>query len=498
MITNTVRIAALQSPALTYPVEQPFHPDTAFPESPSPVIATAPNLVYGAVRDLLRLAGLDCDRFGTADWNPLRGLVNPGETILLKPNLVKESHPRDPEGWRYVITHGSVIRALADYVWMALNGRDTVIVADAPQTDSSFSAMVRLLGLDAIRDFYCAHGLDFRLLDLRKEEWLNRDGVIIERRRLGGDPRGYIAFDLAAASEFADHPGAGRYYGADYDAEEVNRHHSGGRHEYLIAGTAIACDVIINIPKLKTHKKAGITVSLKNLVGINGDKNWLPHHTEGAPATGGDERPGDDSRRRLERTLVAQTRRLSSQLPGVGPWLHRKLRRMGGHVFGDTEDVIRSGNWWGNDTTWRMCLDLNKIALYGNLDGTLREARPHNRKRHYVLVDGIVAGEGRGPMNPDPLPAGVLLFGVNPPSVDAVAAYLMGFDPDCIPIVRQAFRCKHYPLADWDWRAIELSSNNPAWNGPLSTIPDDATFHFEPHFGWKGQIERQAYEAAGI
>ena len=51
-------------------------------------------------------------------------------------------------------------------------------------------------------------------------------------------------------------------------------------------------------------------------------------------------------------------------------------RRLGKHVFGDTEDVVRSGRWWGNDIVWHMCLDLNKVLLYGNRDGTLREPVP--------------------------------------------------------------------------------------------------------------------------
>jgi hypothetical protein len=66
----------------------------------------------------------------------------------------------------------------------------------------------------------------------------------------------------------------------------------------------------------------------------------------------------------------------------------------------------------------------------------------------------------------------------------------MGYDPEKIPIVRQAFRCRHYPLAEWDWRDVKLISNMTDWNGYLSKIPDEATFHFEPHFGWKGHIER--------
>ena len=91
-------------------------------------------------------------------------------------------------------------------------------------------------------------------------------------------------------------------------------------------------------------------------------------------------------------------------------------------------------------------------------------------KRHYVLVDGILAGEGRGPLNPDPVPAGVLLFGVHPPSVDAACAYLMGFDPDKIPIVSRAFQCRKLPLADHAWRDIVVRSNDAAWNRALLAI----------------------------
>lgn len=93
-------------------------------------------------------------------------------------------------------------------------------------------------------------------------------GVVVGRRTLEGDPRGYVVYDLGDASEFRGHAGAGHYYGADYDAAEVNRHHTGGRHEYLIARSAVEADVLISLPKIKTHKKAGVTLSLKNLVGI--------------------------------------------------------------------------------------------------------------------------------------------------------------------------------------------------------------------------------------
>lgn len=475
-----------------YAAHAPFSPAEPFPEYSFGDVASESNPAYEAVRGSLHLAGLDAARYGARDWNPLRELMQPGETALLKPNLVHQRHPRDPEGCRYVVTHGSVVRAVADYVFKAVGQKGKIILADAPQTDASFSEMVRLLGLDAIRDYYKDRGLKFEIVDLRQEEWTTRGDVIVSRRKLPPNPYGAIAFDLGDASEFCNHAGTGHYYGADYDAGVVNRHHSGGRHEYLIAGCAIQCDVIFSLPKLKTHKKAGITASLKNLVGVNADKNWLPHHTEGAPVSGGDEHPNPDLKHRTERKLVSAVRGFSRRVPVVGPLVHRAARRVGKPVFGDTETTIRSGNWYGNDTVWRMCLDLNKIVAYGNPDGSLRDPRQGNRKRHYVLVDAILAGEGRGPLNPDPVAAGVVLFGVHPPSVDAACAYLMGFDPDKVPIVSRAFQCRQFPLASHAWRDVVARSNHAAWNRPLAQILCDDTLHFEPHFGWKSHIERIA------
>jgi hypothetical protein len=158
-------------------------------------------------------------------------------------------------------------------------------------------------------------------------------------------------------------------------------------------------------------------------------------------------------------------------------------------VFGDTETTVRSGNWFGNDTVWRMCLDLNKLVFYGNADGSLRAPGPKNRKRHYVLVDGIMAGEGRGPLNPDPVPAGAVLFGVHPPCVDAACAYLMGFDPQKIPIVANAFACRKLSLSNNSWQDVVVRSNEADWDRRLIEISGEHTFHFEPHFGWKRHIE---------
>lgn len=491
MLLGEQQVVVERTAHCRYPETAPFGPDESYPEIPFPIQEAEPNPVYRTVRACLERSGLDRERFGTPEWNPLGAYVRPGDIVLLKPNLIKERHPRDPEGWRYVLTHGSFLRAVTDYVAVALQGSGRVIVADAPQTDSSFSRIVEVLDLEELADFYRSEGIAFELVDLRREEWTTRDEVVVGRRELPGDPRGNVHFDLGERSELVGHAGAGHYYGADYDSAAVNAHHCDGRHEYLLGGSVMAADVFINLPKLKTHKKAGVTVALKNLVGINGDKNWLPHHTEGTHRHGGDEHPQPGILHLLERWCAGHLRRLSLRSPSLGTTIHRHARRMGRPLFGQTDTVVRSGNWWGNDTVWRMCLDLNKLLLYGNLDGSLREPGPAGRKRYLAFVDGIVAGQGRGPLNPDPYPAGVVLFGANPASVDAAAAVLMGFDPELIPIVRHAFRCGQHPLAEWDWPAVELLSGVKEWQGLLGDVPAHSTMDFEPHFAWVGHIERR-------
>jgi uncharacterized protein (DUF362 family) len=488
MMSGTVAIVGARSGR--YPDQAPFHPSERFPESPFPETGAEPNNAYEAIRRAMQVAGYDAANFGGPGWNPLGWLIRPGETVLLKPNLVKEQHPRHPEGWRWVLTHGSIIRAVCDYVALALGGRGRIWLADAPHTDSSWERIVQVLSLEPIADFYRKRGIDFELVDLRRQEWSHKEGVVLRRRDLPGDPRGYVPYDLGEASELHNHSGAGRYYGADYATGEVNLHHTGGRHEYLIGGSAIQADVFVNLPKMKTHKKAGITCSLKNLVGINGDKNWLPHLVEGDILSGGDEVPRMTALTRLERAGVRMLRRAALGMPSMGPKVFLRAKRIGRLAFGDTEEVIRNGNWHGNDTTWRMCLDLNKLLLYGRPDGTLRAPEPAQRKRYISIVDGIMAGEGRGPMNPDLVEAGVIVLGEDPAAVDSFCGTLMGFDLSRLPVVRESFRARGWPITSLPGpEAVRVLSDQPRWTGPLSALDPASLFRFRPHFGWEGHIE---------
>jgi len=394
-------------------------------------------LVCDSVRRAMNALGVD--------WSEM---IRPGERAVLKPNFIRQSHTERPDEWEQIITHGSVIAAVARKVAAAMNGHGTITIADAPQTDSDFEEIGRRARLPELlvelaRDF---PKLKIEVLDLRREAWRTENGVVVERRKLPEDPRGYTLINLGEQSWF--HGKQGRFYGADYNSSVTQQHHSEGRHEYLLSRSAMDADLFVNLPKLKTHKKVGITVSLKNLVGINGDKNYLPHFCLGTPDEGGDEFPNNRISNKLQSKLLAILKGSSLWTPAI--------KRLGAKIFGNTRAVVRSGNWYGNDTTWRMVLDLNRAFF----------SKP---RRYISIVDGIIAGEGDGPMEADAKPCGLLLAGTNPFAVDLVAAQLMGFDWRKLPMIR-----------------------NGITDEEVEPVPEPGKpFHFKPHFGWKGHIEAE-------
>ncbi|HEV8544263.1 MAG TPA: DUF362 domain-containing protein [Verrucomicrobiae bacterium] len=412
--------------------------------------------------------------------------IRPGDRVVLKPNWVKEYDERrpGPGQWEHVVTHPAVIEGVVHWAAEKLTGQGKIVICDAPQTDSSFDKLKEYCGLEdmlkRLRQRFPE--LTIELLDLRPEEWLAIDGVVVSKTRQPGDPLGSTKVSLDDASEFVEYSGEGRLYGASYNVAETNERHHGNRHDYLLCRTPMDADVLINLPKLKTHKKVGITCALKNLVGINANKNWLPHHTEGSPEDGGDQFPKATPKARLEQSWMAAAKRLVKDSPALSR-LFVPIKKVGRLYFGDTLKVVRSGNWHGNDTCWRMVLDLNKCLFFFGGGGQRRQ-KP---LRYLAIVDGIIGGEGSGPMSPDPVASGVILAGVHPAAVDLAAATLMGFDWRKIRLLKNCFAMDRLNFVDFTPEQIELASNKAAWNGRLEQIDD--VFAFQPHFGWVGAIE---------
>lgn len=417
--------------------------------------------------------------------------IRPGEKVVLKPNWVKEHDERHPgpDQWEHVVTHPAVIEGVIRWVAPLLRECGSIIICDAPQTDSSFAALRKYCRLDEMvarcqQDF---PGVKIALLDLRPEEWHAVDGVTVSKTELPGDPLGSTHVRLNADSEFVRFHGLGKLYGASYNMAETNERHQEETHEYMLCRTPMDADVLINIPKLKCHKKVGLTCALKNLVGINANKNWLPHHTEGTPDQGGDQFPAATVKAKLEHSLMGKIKKVL-----FGKHLLSKLfvplKKVGRLIFGDTQKVVRSGNWHGNDTCWRMVVDLNKCLFYFDGSGAPRTSP----RRYLAVVDGIVGGEGNGPMAPDPKACGVIVAGQNPLAVDTVCAGLMGFDWQKVRMLAGAFDVNRKPVSGFKFDDITVRSNDPRWSRSLSRFEAADTYHFKPHFGWVNHVERKS------
>jgi uncharacterized protein (DUF362 family) len=476
----------------------PYSPAQRHPELirllGEPTAATPPNDVYEAVRTALFCLGLDAERFGSASWNPLSDLVPQGGHIVLKPNFIRHWNPCEEPGASIesVITHGSVLRAVADYAFLAAGPNGKVTIAEAPQMDCNFDAIRELVGLDALVEFYRGRsGRKLEVVDLRRESVVFRDSIVVDRHKLAGDPAGYREVDLGRTSFFE---GSGldpnRFRGADYDSGPTTHHHSGGRNAYLLSETVLSSDLIINLPKLKTHKKTGVTLALKNLVGINGDKNWLPHHSVGSRVEGGDEFPESRAIDRWRSRATEVARPLLAR--GLFAKLFRAVRRVETATRG--ESFIRNGNWHGNETTWRMCCDLNRCLYYSDREGLHLDADAPVR-RVLTLLDGIVAGEGEGPLSPVDVPLGVIIAGTDPVAVDLTAIRLMGFDASRIRKVQG-------PMEDTGPRITGVRSTQDvqvfesqagAGSAPefqLRSLADLSYRRvFRAHSGWIGHIE---------
>ncbi|MDZ4803836.1 MAG: DUF362 domain-containing protein [Candidatus Eisenbacteria bacterium] len=481
-----------------YPVESPYNPDTRWPEYPAELpIGTEANPVYTTVREALRLLGLDAARFGMPSWNPLAEVIQPGQTVVIKPNFVLSDHYRGGNPFS-VVTHPAVLRAVLDYVWLATTGKGRIIIADTPQLDCDFEQLMDRSRLPVVTELYQrVFGADIPIRDLR-HAWFRYEGENYfasqaNRRVLPGDPDGSTKVDLGSRSAFYA-VGSRAYYGADFNREETQAHHSGGRHDYMVSNTILGADVLISVPKLKVHKKVGVTLNAKGLVGTVTNKNYLIHYALGGEEAGGDQYPsnvlssGERALMKLQRflydRLLARKDRLGNRIFLA---IYNPFRRLVRPLIRRSTEKINmfdGGNWHGNDSAWRMVSDLMTIARFADRNGVI-QATP--QRRHFSLVDGIVGGEGNGPLFPDARPVGVILAGESFLAVDAVAARLMGFDPRKLPWMSDLMGSVDRDFHLRNLSDIDVRSAEPGWSELFKS--KDPALAFKPHPGWAGHIE---------
>lgn len=481
-MTDSRITAVVRTGKAEYPREAPFDPFPWPPEYPweCPSGPGVKNHAYDGVRRAFAALGLDAGSFGKTSWNPLGGIVRPGDTVLLKPNLVCGSRENRPDQWVQIVTSASVVRAVLDYTCIALAGTGRIVIADSPQTDSDFDLVSSRTGLGEMASVISRRsGLAVDVLDLRKERWLVAGGICHGSEQLPGDPAGVRMIDLGDRSHFSGTPDTPPFYGAGYDTAETNCSHSGGRHVYEVSGTALSSDVIISIPKLKTHKKCGMTGCLKGMVGLAGNKNLLPHYRFGPPSKGGDQFPEGRRAGGFENMAVSSAKRMLVRGGKLTGLLFRALKPMGYRVFGSTSRVVRSGNWSGNDTVWRMVLDLAAILTCCDASGKILD-RP--ARRFFNVVDGIIGGEGNGPLDADPVGSGLIVAGASPLLVDAVSAAAAGIRPMDLRLLAGGFRSPWgFAPCSADTVPIIIDPGGRRIEGLDSMTP---IVRFRSHFAW--------------
>jgi len=398
-----------------------------------PITETNSDGVLRGLRNLFSLWGKNPD-------NPFEKLIGPGGRVVIKPNWVRDYNPSG-HGLDCLITHASLIKHMIDFVAVALHGKGTIVIGDAPLQSCDFQALV---DRSRVGEVVCSAQQHYPGVEIVLEDWrltlADRFNVFGEWDRPVAQSlrenyesllrKNYQLIDLGTGSfleDIADY--AERFRVTCYKPSLMFAHHRAGKHEYLVTKRIFDADLLINLPKMKTHIKAGLTGALKNLVGINGHKEYLAHHIQGSYFEGGDCYYTSGALRRWHDKLYDRMWEHYMETPAVQRALRLRWLQVlwglscllgGGH--------IDAGSWSGNETIWRTTLDLNHILHFN----------PMSPRHILTIVDGVIAGEGNGPLAPTAKATGLLIGGTNPAYVDAVIGKLMGYNISRVPTVYHA------------------------------------------------------------
>lgn len=486
------KVAIRQNRHCVYPLNAPFDPPEAYTElteyTGKHVDAT--NEVYSMVRNSLIDCELDKANLGTGKWSPFSTILKKGDTVVIKPNLVLNT--ADISIQNTVVTHASVIRPIIDYCWKVVGPTGKIIVGDAPQAETDFDEVISRNGLKETVQILRDRGVCVELRDFRCIRVLIENGIWVgEQKNAYYSSDDSLIVSLNEKSLFFDKDDKKiHYHGGGYDSSITTAHHHGSVHEYKVSKDVLLADAVISVPKLKTHKKAGITCCLKNLVGINVDKNFLPHFIIGPRNLGGDETPEVYG---LRKYLMCANRKIRDALLDrhwrfwgkfIAKFLSviyksektNKGTNLASKFFSQTSGTtVFQGAWPGNTTICKMILDLNKVFLYANSQGKVCD--DVQRKVFYV-VDGISIGEHNGPMEPSTVSGGIIAAGTNAFHTDIELLKRISIDPLKIPLYSVATENKDW-LAGTDEVIVTVNGEGTGEHDKLIAElvpPDNWTF----------------------
>ena len=349
-----------------------------------------------------------------------------GASVLIKPNWVR--HNVSETDSLCLATHPRFILAVLSALLKHLPKK--VLIADAPIQGCEWDKLLPKYFYEEVNSLSAQYKVPISIIDWRRRVLSTKNSTVRENIRSIDN---YVLFDMGISSYLEPiTTRTPRFRVTNYDPDRLAESHRPGKHMYCISREVFDVDYIIALPKAKTHQKTGITNALKLLVGINGDKDFLPHHRIGGERLGGDCYPGGNLILRLSEHLLDMANRR------IGSKMYRPLRIMSKLFWLSTSKTPKhslAAAWHGNDTTWRMVMDINMIAKYGKSDGTISD-KP--QRDILYICDGIIGGQGDGPLHPDPLPLGVVMVSENPALMDTALARLMGFDENKFPLLRAA------------------------------------------------------------
>ncbi|MBN1187819.1 MAG: DUF362 domain-containing protein [Bacteroidales bacterium] len=357
-----------------------------------------------------------------------RGILDNAEIItkkkiLIKPNWVWHNHNQKDE--ICLRTHHQFLLATVEIV--AEKKPASIVIGDAPIQGCEWNKVVDSDFLDKIDKLRKIYSIPILIQDFRRVTFdPDKNNPVFDRR----DMSNYTIFDLKEKSYLESISNEKPIFRVtSYNPDKLAMVHSLGIHKYCIANELFESDVVISIPKLKTHQKTGITGAMKNLVGVNGDKDYLPHHRIGGDKNGGDCYPGKNIMRLwAEKALDNANRNQGKKVY----WFWYFMSRIIWKMSLPTNVQHLSASWYGNDTCWRMVMDLNQIAVFGKKNGELSNKV---EREVFSLCDGIIGGQGDGPLHPDPLALGLITFTNNSRMNDKCISIMMGFDPEKFPLI---------------------------------------------------------------
>ncbi len=495
-ILSDRRVALIKETA-AYSAVPPYDPSETYPEFPAMRVSASDNPAFRAVRLAFEAMGYDAARRGTREWSPLSDFIRPGQKVVLKPNLVMHRNLGDRvfglTDTDSLLTHGSIIRAVLDYAALALRGSGRIIIGDCPLQGTNWEGVLALTNLPAIVEYAkrAYPGVDLVLRDYRIAVAETKGASVSKRVVREVSPADYVEVDLGKRSLLLPLMRPGVEFGvSQYGRKRMRAAHNPDTNKYLLARDFLTTDVLINLPKLKTHQKAGVTVALKNLVGLNGHKDYLPHFRLGSPKSGGDEYPDgnllwDALWAAFHRDWELEAGWQKSFWGKLAGWLELAYTAQPSK----RNDIwLGGGSWHGNDTIWRTVLDINRAFFYFDKTTGSISSQPRQDLRYLAIADGLIAGQGEGPLAPSPMRSGLLLCAANPAAMDTVAAACMGLDVGKLAQIREAYRIGDLPLVEGTPDELEILGNTG--RGLIADVyrrPVSAPFRTS--LGYRGCVE---------